>query len=202
MVKKGKLEVDLIRHAKTREAREDELVSAVRDFPLVGEGVGQCEALREKLDKEGTGYDEVYCSPILCAKQTANKVFGNYVIDERLSKHSHGDWEDREKGEVYTPKVKKEIELDPYNWHAPNGESQKDVEERMYKFLEELQGQEGKFAAVTHGIPIISLLRKLWNVDSREVQDLDLANTSLTRLYYDGKKWEVAYSGDDAHLSR
>ncbi len=199
------LEVYLIRHGKTREARGDELVSDVREFPINEEGVRQAKDLKDRLNQEGYIFDRVYSSPIRVAQETADNVFGdNYVNDVRLTKHFHGDWEDRIRREVYTDEVKQELRADPYNWHAPNGESQKDIEQRMYGFLQDIVKENpsgGRIAVIAHGIPTISLLRKIWDVDSRKVQDLDLANTSLTKLDYDGKEWKVEYYGDDRHLN-
>src|SRR3989344_4371146 len=113
------LEVYLIRHGKTRKARGDELVSAVRDFPLDERGIEQSEALRDRLNNEGHSFNRVYSSPLRVSKETADYVFGegNYDTDKRLTKHFHGDWENERKDEVYTEEVKRDLESDPYNWH-------------------------------------------------------------------------------------
>lgn len=192
----GNLEVYLIRHGKTRNARGDELLRDVRDFPINVEGIEQCENLKRYLANRAYTFDRVYSSPIRAAQETADKVFGegNYIVDERLTKHSHGDWENKGKDDVYTEHVRRALESDPYNWHAPNGESQRDIEERVYDFVEEKRAEMprgGKIAVVTHGVPIITLIRKVLGVDSKAVQGIELENTSLTRFDCNSNEWKV-----------
>jgi len=200
----NKLEVYIIRHGTTDKAMGNQLVSAVRDFPLNAEGIKQTEALRKRFSREGYHFDRIYSSPIRVAQETAGRIFGErgYVIEPRLTKVNHGDWEYKKKDDVYTEEVRRALEADPYNWHAPNGESQASIEERMYSFLEEIRKgmRIGKVAAISHGIPTISLLRKCLGVNSKDIQNMELANTSLTRIDYDSGGWKVVKVNDNEHL--
>jgi broad specificity phosphatase PhoE len=68
-----------------------------------------------------------------------------------LEEMSMGSWTRKKRVECYTPEVLKQIEQDPWNFAPPGasstssscsfflleGESQKEVEERMLKFLKE-----------------------------------------------------------------
>lgn len=67
------------------------------DQPLNGTGVGQAEALAEKLRAVGLTFDRVISSPLIRARRTAEIVSGRdgsgIEIDERIIEKDLGPWE-------------------------------------------------------------------------------------------------------------
>lgn len=110
---------------------------------------------------------------------------------------SQGEWEGKLRSEIYTPEQLAEINSNQSLFTPPNGESQKEVEERMFGFiLSEILSKhiEGNFLIVGHGIAFKCLLRGILGISSQMAYKLTIDNVSLTRLRYDSEKgWFLDY---------
>lgn len=174
---------------------------------LTEKGNSQAKLLGKRLKEREDSFDEVYTSISNRAIETAKQAGFN---EERIIKASEivelsqGDWELKPKKEVYTDDLIKEINKDNWNFTPPNGESQRNVEERMLKWVKEKlfprYDQDPKIAVFTHGVAIKCLLRGIMDFRSPMTRKVDLENTSITRLKYDEEGWHVISVNDTSHL--
>lgn len=109
---------------------------------LTGLGKRQARALGVHLRSVGMEFDAVYSSPLERAKQTAYAVCQELDIPresmeltEAVQEVSQGQWEGRNRSEIYTPALVPIINSTQPDFRAPGGESQRQVEFRMMEFL-------------------------------------------------------------------
>jgi broad specificity phosphatase PhoE len=210
------LNIYFIRHA------ECEMNTVVHDYiggrsnssPLTGKGEEQSNILGKRLNDENLTFDRVYSSTAVRAYETARIATSHLdhakedIIQlEQLLELEQGDWEGKLRDEIYTPEMINKINSDNWNFKAPNGESQKEVEDRMYAFINDLkQGYEENssklvnIAVFTHGFSIKCLLRKINNSNPAETYKIRMDNTSITQLRYN-QEWEEVRRNDYDHLT-
>lgn len=207
------LDLYLIRHGESEmNLHVAELVGGrTNETPLSKKGGVQPAFLGHRLQKDGVVFDEVYASPAVRAIQTAEIAcrYLSFPSDrivqlESLLELSQGDWEGKSRPETYSPEVIAAMDADPWNHKAPNGESQKEVEERMYAFVEEYllpRWEKGLTVGVfTHGMAIKCLFRRLMGSEPSETWKIKIDNASMTRFKYDAKGWHLVCLNDAAHL--
>lgn len=176
--------------------------------PLSAEGILQAEKLGMRLKRENIKIDNWIASSALRAQQTAKIAMSiaapqaQLVIDETIEELCQGDWEGRPRGECYTPETMEAIKRDNWNFKAPNGESQKEVEERMLRFIHEWQQNKGEAvnAVFTHGIAIKCSLRGIYDWLPEMTYRTAIENTSLTVMRHQQGLWHVDRINDHAHL--
>ncbi len=100
-------------------------------------------------------FNAVFCSDLIRAVDTAERAFGelyNVIKDERLREINYGDYNGK-------PNTFKNSLTDYIDEPFPNGESYKDVEERLREFLVEISKKcdEKKIALVAHQAPQLAL---------------------------------------------
>lgn len=131
----------LFRHGETSDNR-DRVFSGIRDVDLTEEGVKEAEGIAEELKNEKI--TKAYHSGQLRSKNTLNIILRYHpdiipVLDERIRERDYGDLTGQNK-----ESVAKENPNEYPLWHRsydtppPNGESLKDVEERVVSFLDEV----------------------------------------------------------------
>jgi broad specificity phosphatase PhoE len=95
--------------------------------------------------------------------------------------------------------------LNSWDFKPPNGESQKQVGERMYTWMEKnpikKYEQEPKVAVISHGMAIKCLLKKIMDFSPKLTYKILLDNTSITRLQYSQEGWSVIKINDTPHLN-
>ena len=101
-------------------------------------------------------FDAVYSSDLTRASETARIAFGDrfkIILDRRLREFDDGDFTRHPVAEM------RAHELDYIDTQVPNGESYRDVEQRIADFLEDVGGtMDGKhIAIVAHRFPQLSL---------------------------------------------
>jgi broad specificity phosphatase PhoE len=165
----------LIRHSKpqkiNKEAKDD-LQTLNERVPLSTEGE---QIAKEKLsNSEFNNIDAVYSSNYERAIQTANYLFDKVTIIDSLGERRFGikSWDE-------LPQDFERNQLLDDNYKLKDGESQKEVRERMYKaLLEILNNNKGKrVAIVSHGTAI-SFLLKIWC-------DINIENDKIKYIYKD-----------------
>ncbi|MDO8555973.1 MAG: histidine phosphatase family protein [Nanoarchaeota archaeon] len=205
----------LIRHAQTAFNVDDKYIGGRSNHLLLtAEGERQACLLGDRLFDENIPFSRVYASPAVRTRATAQIVCQrigfpllDIHIDDRLQELSQGDWEGRFRAEVYTPEVLRwlntEVWVDRWNRKAPNGESQKDIEQRMFGFFQEkiyALPNEEVVGIFTHGFAIKCCLRKVLNHHPKETYRRIIENTGITILDYDTEHWSVEVINDKAHL--
>ncbi|XP_012567869.1 uncharacterized protein [Cicer arietinum] len=109
---------------------------------LTPNGKRQARALAVFLKSQGVRFNAVYCSPLDRARSTAVSVCKEVNFSEEqiqssdsLSEISQGNWEGCLRSETYTPEVMGYIDRFQPDFTAPSGESLRQVEFRMIRFL-------------------------------------------------------------------
>lgn len=96
-------------------------------------------------------FDKIYSSPLQRCSKLATELFGdNYMTDDRLKELSFGDWEmvpwhkiNRQKMDIWGNDWVNEV--------VPNGESFRQLYDRVVEFLKEVEGKGYEnVAIVTH----------------------------------------------------
>ncbi len=209
------LNIYLFRHAQTPyNANNDVLVGGRSNFLelSVPKGIEQAQLLGKRLKAEKIKFDRVYSSPAIRTIKTANIVCDiinfpkdKIVLVDDLMELSQGDWEGLDKVQAYTPAVLSQMTEKHWEFKAPNGESQKMVEERMYQWVEkQLITSDQNIAVFGHGIAIKCLIRKIMNSDPRLTYRISIDNCSITQFKYNHagqhKGWSLIKVNDTGHL--
>ncbi|MBS9766646.1 MAG: histidine phosphatase family protein [Flavobacteriaceae bacterium] len=194
-------EIYLIRHAETEYNRiNDKIGGRSSHLHITEKGQEQAQILRKWLNENDLIFDQMFCSTSVRAKETMSFLTDNIssvIYSIELEELSQGDWEGLPRKEIHTEERLAEINANNYKFKAPNGESQEEVELRMYNFITKnilSQNQAGKYAIVTHGMSIRCLLRKILNSNPAMTHKIGIDNTSVTKLKYTTEKgWELCY---------
>lgn len=133
---------------------EKGIASGWADAELSELGKRQCMQLREMI--KGKRFDAVFCSDLKRAVESAKLCFGKsmeIIQDKRLRELDYGDMT-----RVSSDKVDSAI-LKHINKPFPGGESYKDVENRLRRFLDDLlKKYPGKNVAIVgHRAPQLAL---------------------------------------------
>jgi broad specificity phosphatase PhoE len=136
-------EVYLIRHAESTMNERPELIGGRSpSATLTANGKRQARALGVFLKSQGISFNAIYSSPLDRAKQTALAICQELNISEEkleysdaLMEMSQGQWEGRLRSEIYTPDLLNAIDRSQPDFHAPAGESQRQVEYRIIEFI-------------------------------------------------------------------
>lgn len=136
-------EIHFIRHAESSMNAKPELISGRSpSATLTALGKRQARALGAHLRSLGMDFDAVYSSPIERAKQTAYALVQELDIPreavevtDAVQELSQGQWEGRNRSEVYTTTMVPIMNSTQPDFRAPGGESQRQVEFRMMEFL-------------------------------------------------------------------
>ena len=208
------LDIYLIRHAESEMNKNEHLIGGrSNSTPLSQKGINQAISLGKRLKHSRVIFDELYSSTAKRTLETARKVGehmgfsqDNVIKTSELLELDQGEWEGKPREQIYTPEVLTIIEGDNWNFTPPNGESQKDLEERLqkmiYRILTSKNSQEKTIGIFTHGMAIKCLLRGIMDFHSSLTYKVNLDNTSITRLKYDKKGWHLITINDTAHLFR
>ncbi len=204
------LDLYLIRHAESRLNEDGHLIGGrTNHAPLTTRGKEQAILLGQRLADGTVNFNEVYASPAVRTVQTAQIVCGtlDFPLDaivqrKELQELSQGDWEGKSRDQIYTDAVLKEINRLPGLFRPPNGESQDDVEKRMYAFVQELiaKGTDITAGIFGHGMAFKCLLRGIMEFNHERTYKIALDNTSITRVKYTPRGWHLLSVNDTGHL--
>jgi broad specificity phosphatase PhoE len=209
------LDLYLIRHGETEYNANKIMIGGQSNFLHLSErGKNQARILGERLVKEGVRFDEVYSSTAERAQHTAKIVCNTIgfpieriVTTSELLELSQGDWEGKKRCEIYTPEVLAEMKAIHWKFKAPNGESQSDVEDRVYSWVENtlLQKEDLTVGVFGHGVATKCFLRKIMNSNPELTYRICINNCSISRLKYSHsgqhQGWSLLKVNDDAHLA-
>ncbi|MEM7207278.1 MAG: histidine phosphatase family protein [Pseudomonadota bacterium] len=139
----------LIRHGPT-EWNAIKRIQGRTDNPLSDTGIDLVMRYRIPNQWKSVGW---YSSPLIRAKQTAD-ILGltNVVIEPALTEMHWGDWE----GQILKPLRRKlgdmmrDNEANGLDFRPPNGESPRDVQERLAAWLHSIAENQTNCGAVVH----------------------------------------------------
>lgn len=195
----------LLRHAETDYNAHAQFIGGRSNhIPLSTKGEKQALEISKRLKESNIQFEKVFCSIANRTRQTLDLILSQaqitsnpIIYSEELQELSQGDWEGKLRFEIYSPEQLAEINSNQWLFTPPNGESQKEVEERMLAFISsEITAKyaEGNFLIVGHGIAFKCLLRGILDISSQMAYKLSIDNTSLTKLSYNKEKgWFANY---------
>lgn len=181
------------------------------EIALSQRGAYQAGLLGKRLARSGVVFDDVYSSSAKRSLETA-RIVGTHIcfsLDEVIStadllELDQGDWEGKPRADIYSPELVAEINRDNWNFTPPNGESQKIVEQRMLRWVNDTlvsrHSQEKTVGVFTHGFAIKCLLRGILDFSASHTYKIRIENTALTRLTYNDQGWHLMTVNDTAHL--
>lgn len=209
------IDLYLIRHAES-EGNVGEDVRVTGQSPgllLTERGERQAALLAESFLQRGVCFDEMYSSTAVRASETAKIIANsagfrleNIDYSSDLLELSQGDWEGKLRDEVYTPEVMHKMRQNYWNFKAPHGESQCDLEKRMHGFFWDTFGDDIKderhvsAAVVSHHMAIKCFLRGVYYWKPEMTFNTRIGNTGVTHVRYDRNGWNVLCMNDTAHL--
>lgn len=203
----------LIRHAESEANTRMHLVGGqVNEVPLTAKGIMQAQALGNRLKKQEMKFAEVHSSVAVRALHTAQLAcqalefdLANIHYTADLVEISQGEWTGLLRSEVYTPENIAIINQNPWEFKPPKGESQRDVEERAWKYLEQnifnrQWKPEDNIAVFAHGIVIKCIIRHILGSEPVMTWKINIENTSLTVFQMKEQGWFLDCVNDFAHL--
>ncbi|MFV0539370.1 MAG: histidine phosphatase family protein, partial [Dysgonomonas sp.] len=172
------LSIYFLRHAETDYSAHAQFIGGRSNhIPLSTKGEEQALDIGKRLKYSNIQFGQVFCSIANRTRQTLDlilsqaKITNNPIIySEELQELSQGDWEGKPRSEIYTLEQLAEINSIQWLFTPPNGESQKEVEERMLAFISSEildRHTEGNFLIVGHGIAFKCLLRGILGISSQ-----------------------------------
>ncbi len=181
------MKIHVIRHAESV-ANKKTILAGQHDYPLTEKGKKDAEDIAERYAAEYRP-NAIYCSPLLRAQQTAqpfrDRLSVPYLLDVRIAEHNLG---------VFQGKTYAEAEADPlyvtertkrWHWTPENGESYKDIADRLTSFFSSLNSHGGHILIVSHGAAM-RIMRGLLE------QTLPVYNE---RIPSNGEVWEFDFQG-------
>lgn len=180
----------LVRHGVSEHNTSDVISGGTSNPNLSQAGVKQVEEVSKIIDNNKI--DKVYASPLIRAKRTAQILTDfqkDIITDGRLKEMDFGSWEGQHAEEL---KVKYPDAFDDlgtinskYTKYAKNGETFKQVADRVEEFLAEIQpySNDKTIMVVCHGFVIRSLIARWFKLKIEDV--MTVRNVSFTELHFE-----------------
>jgi len=196
----------LIRHGETDWNRERRLQGHL-DIGLNDTGVQQASLLGKVLANEKI--DVAYSSDLKRALATANAIIAHHDIpvylDKSLRERCYGEIE----GMTYA-EIEKTRPENYAAWHGRDPHFKPKDGESIGEFYHRVVDGATRIAKshlgqtivmVAHGGVLDCMYRAATNTPIEEPRKVDLLNTSLNRLHFDGERFSLESWGDVSHLN-
>ena len=187
----------LLRHGESESNVKDVKAGQTDGYPLTQKGIEQSKKIAKILKKEKI--DIIISSPIQRAKQTAgivNDVLGiESIEDDRIREYDFGAWNGHNSEELFCDENKvyqeyRKLEHDEERWNfkfGGDGESRKEIEQRVRNFIEEVADKyKGKnILIVGHGGINAMFNRLIDNLSIKETfrHEYTLGNAEKNMFY-------------------
>lgn len=178
------------------------------DIPLDEIGRKQASLVRDALSEVNPG--RIISSPLSRARETASiirQAFPDVCLeeDERITDIDVGLWEGMSLVEVKEkyPAEYETWETAPSAFRFPNGESLRDVGERVWPFVQSLIPELSlhDLILVSHRLTLKVLILMVLGADLNSFWRLRVDTASLSVLDFDGKNLVLSRLNDTSHLS-
>lgn len=186
----GSRVVALLRHGRTAWNAERRFLG-VSDVPLDAVGLAEADALGRALSGR---FDELYCSPLCRARQTAMGLGPAEIVDDLRELHQ-GELEGlpAAEGRARYASFFEAWARDPANVPTPGGESVSALHARARAALDALADRRpvGRFAVVTHQVVIATLCAEAAGAAVGGWRAYGVGNVEGAVLVRDGGSWRV-----------
>ena len=189
----------LLRHGQTA-ANASGLLQGRADHPLDAVGLDQAERAARALLAAYPGA-RIVSSPLLRARQTAEAISSEIVVDDRFVELDYGEFDGLAMGEVPAG-VWEEWRRDP-EFRPPGGESLADLDARVVPALRELaaEARAGDVIVVSHVSPIKAAFAWSLGVGPSASWRCSLDRASITRIAIGPRGPSLMGFNDTSHLS-
>ncbi len=181
------MRIHIIRHAESV-ANKETILAGQLEYPLTEKGMKDASAIAERYVKEFLP-EKIYCSTLLRARQTAepfrNLLSVPFELDARLAEHNLGIYQNRTYAEAEADPLYETDRTKRWLWKPENGETYKDIAERLSSFLTELGTGDGFCLLVSHGAAM-RILRGLLEATLPVYPE---------RIPHNGEVWELDFKG-------
>jgi len=181
----------LLRHLKSQWNLENRFTGWT-DIPLSEEGKKSAKEVAKKL--AGFEIDKVYTSPLVRNKETAFLILENLgkadtpiIVDQALNERNYGKIQGLNKDEVKVKYGEEQVRLWRRSWDQapPEGESLKDVYERVVPFYQEYiekDLKEGKNVLIvaSHN-SLRALIKHIEKISNQEIINLEIGTGELRK---------------------
>lgn len=177
-------------------------------IPLNEHGKMQSKRLAEFL--RNIGLSALYSSDLRRAVETA-EIIGEHLnltpqFDQRLREREIGRWQGLTLDEIrrWYPDEYAHLREDPDGFQIPNGESRKQVANRLEAFFYETwenwktNNNDVTVGMVSHSTALRMLLANL--IPDSKPYEMQFRNMSVTTLMRDDRLWMIAQLDDVSHL--
>lgn len=171
-----------VRHGQSIWNVENKICGAT-DIALTEEGHNQAIALGNKILEENTKLDEILCSPLIRAYDTAkhiSEITGVPMrVEPRLKEQNFGRYEGTARnGEEF--QKSKESFVDSYG----GGESMMKLAQRIYNLLDDLKAEANKktYLLVAHNGIARVVCSYFWDMTNEEYARTGIGNCEIKRF--------------------
>jgi len=195
----------LVRHGETDWNRAKRLQGHL-DISLNQEGITQANRLGKSLANESI--DIAYSSDLSRAFDTAQAILAQrsipHFIDQSLRERCYGEIQ----GMTYA-QIEAELPDNHRAWHTRDPDFQPKNGESLRQFYQRVEAGmlqiakahfEQTILVVAHGGILDCMFRLASGISIEDRMKVDLINTSLNRLQYDGQKFQIKTWADLSHL--
>jgi broad specificity phosphatase PhoE len=183
----------LIRHGQTDWNLSGRWQGQSPDAPALNEtGRAQALAILNQLPCAdfGTGFATIYSSDLLRARQTAELIAAplnlTVVLDPRLREMNLGAWEGMIGDDIKAqyPHEIEERKQNPFDAYAPQGESPREVAERVIAAVNEIAGKHPNDSVliVSHGVALAVMICHAQGIPLNEVYEYIPENAKPYRV--------------------
>ena len=192
----------LLRHGQSQWNLENRF-TGWKDVPLTEQGIKEAKNAGNLIKKNNIKFDKIYSSVLERANKTAEIAMKeaemdelyengklNYVRDKSLNERDYGDLVGLNKAETADKFGKEQVQIwrRSYDTPPPNGESLKDVVERVSPyFTEQIEPfllKEKNILIVAHGNSLRAIMIKVGLYKPEEISSIELPTGSPLCLEY------------------
>ncbi|HQE91309.1 MAG TPA: histidine phosphatase family protein [Anaerolineae bacterium] len=198
----------LVRHGQTAWNLEDRFRGRA-NIALDATGLAQAEATARYIATHWTP-DAVYCSPLMRARQTAEKIAQPFRLHERvhpgLLDIDYGAWEGYTPEELRAQHWTEALELwyaHPQDAPIPGGETVPAVQLRALGALKEIMERHanGTVVIVAHTVVNRLLLLGILGLGNERFWHLGQDTGAINLIEFDGQDYTLLKLNDTCHLS-
>ena len=193
----------LLRHGQSQWNLENRF-TGWKDVPLTEKGIEEAKNAGQLIKKNNIKFDKIFSSVLQRANKTAeiamkeaemkhlfNNNQLNYTKDQRLNERDYGDLVGLNKAETADKFGKEQVHIwrRSYDISPPNGESLKDVVNRVSPYFESnispLIVDEKNILIAAHGNSLRAIMIKVGLHKPEEISSIELPTGSPLCLNYD-----------------
>ena len=198
-------QIYFIRHGETAFNKRHIVQGSGVDSSLNEKGQAQAKALFEYY--KNIPFDIIYTSKLVRTHQTMQGFIDKGIPWEQWTELNEISWGEHE-GKAATPAMKANYERLIQAWsngnfeaRLENGESAKELSERVSRFLEHLKTiPEQTILVCTHGRTMRCVLALLQQEHLREMEKYTHKNTGLYLAHYQMNTFTIVKKNDISHL--